>query len=281
MIREKNLLIEGKHGKPIVTDVCFKPNQQPKPIVVFCHGYKGFKDWGAWNLVAERFAEEGFFFIKFNFSHNGGTPEQPIDFPDLQAFAQDNYTKQLDDLQSVIDWISTTKQFHSNADVKQLNLIGHSRGGGVTAIKAAEEKKVKSLITWNGVSDFGSRFPEGEKLEQWKKEEYYYVENGRTKQKMPHHIQFYEDYQAHKNRLSIESAVKNITIPFLIIHAEGDTFVEVKEAKKLESFNTKNKLFLIKESNHVFNTKHPWENEKLSSDLNQVVEKTISFIKNQ
>ena len=58
------------------------------PLIIFCHGYKGFKDWGAWNLMAEAFAKIGFCFIKFNFSHNGGTIEQPIDFPDLEAFWQ-------------------------------------------------------------------------------------------------------------------------------------------------------------------------------------------------
>jgi len=60
--------------------------------------------------MAESFANAGFFFIKFNFSHNGGTVKQPIDFPDLEAFGNNNYTKELDDLETVIDWI------YSNSD---------------------------------------------------------------------------------------------------------------------------------------------------------------------
>ena len=52
--------------------------------------------------MAKEFAKDGFCFIKFNFSHNGGTVEQPIDFPDLEAFGNNNYTKELDDLESVI-----------------------------------------------------------------------------------------------------------------------------------------------------------------------------------
>lgn len=148
MIREKSYSLQGKHGKPIVTDVHYEASQKPKPIVIFCHGYKGFKDWGAWGLVAEKFAAVNTFFIKFNFSHNGGTPEQPIDFPDLEAFANDNYTKQLDDLESIIDWISTTKEFAKEADVDQINLIGHSRGGGIVLLKAAQNNQVKKVITW-------------------------------------------------------------------------------------------------------------------------------------
>ena len=113
MKKVENLIIEGKHNKPIVTDIFYKENHQPKKVVIFCHGYKGFKDWGAWNLMAASFANAGFFFIKFNFSHNGGTVEQPIDFPDLEAFGNNNYSKELDDLGSVIDWVST------NSDIEK------------------------------------------------------------------------------------------------------------------------------------------------------------------
>ncbi|HEX9827331.1 MAG TPA: hypothetical protein VGA80_12080 [Flavobacteriaceae bacterium] len=53
MIHLKNTVIGGQHQKPILLDVCYFNNSIPKPIIVFCHGYKGFKDWGAWNLMAE------------------------------------------------------------------------------------------------------------------------------------------------------------------------------------------------------------------------------------
>ena len=107
-----NIEVKGKHNKPIVTDVFYKETNQPKKIIIFCHGYKGFKDWGAWNIMAETIANDGFFFIKFNFSHNGGTVDNPIDFPDLEAFGTNNYTKELDDLETVIDWISGNSDFN-------------------------------------------------------------------------------------------------------------------------------------------------------------------------
>ena len=93
MVQNKNILIESRfHDKPIVTDVFYLKNNVKKPIVIFCHGYKGYKDWGAWNLVAEAFVKSDCFFIKFNFSHNGGTAENPIDFPDLEAFSENSFT---------------------------------------------------------------------------------------------------------------------------------------------------------------------------------------------
>ena len=31
------------------------PSGQPKPVVVFVHGFKGFKDWGHFNVLADYF----------------------------------------------------------------------------------------------------------------------------------------------------------------------------------------------------------------------------------
>ena len=48
---EKNLILEEKNKKSIVYDVFHLNNSIRKPLVVFSHGYKGFKDWGPWDLV--------------------------------------------------------------------------------------------------------------------------------------------------------------------------------------------------------------------------------------
>ena len=65
--------IPGPNGRPIVYDLIFETNGSKAPIVIFCHGYKGYKDWGAWTLFAKDFASQGIAFLKFNFSYNGGT----------------------------------------------------------------------------------------------------------------------------------------------------------------------------------------------------------------
>lgn len=277
MVTKKTFILDGQSSRPIPTDVFFEVTYNPKPIVIFCHGYKGFKDWGAWNLVAEEFAKNGFFFIKFNFSHNGGTPENPIDFPDLDAFAEDNFTKQLLDLESVIDWIITTKEFVREASVAQVNLLGHSRGGGITLLKASSNPHIKKVATWGGVSDFESRFPKGEELEKWKKDGVRYVENGRTKQQMPHNYQFYEDFHANKDIFDLKRAVRRLPVPQLIIHAKDDETVSVKEAEQLHKWNGKSNLFLIDQGGHTFGSKHPWDQEELPSPLQEITEKTIDF----
>lgn len=43
----KNLILNRKKQKPILWDAFFNSSKTQKPLVVFCHGYKGFKDWGS------------------------------------------------------------------------------------------------------------------------------------------------------------------------------------------------------------------------------------------
>ncbi|RCS26046.1 alpha/beta fold hydrolase [Polaribacter sp. WD7] len=274
----KNLIVTGKHQKPIVTDVFYKENHQPKKVVIFCHGYKGFKDWGPWNLLATQYADVGFFFVKFNFSHNGGTLEQPIDFPDLEAFGNNNYTKELDDLAAVIDWVSVHQDFKNEANTNDISIVGHSRGGGIVLLKANEDHRVKKVITLAAVCDFGKRSSTIGDLEQWKKEGVKYVVNGRTNQKMPHFYQFYLNFKENSERLNIQNAVENLTIPYLIIHGNKDDAVFVEEAENLKKWNPNAQLEIIENANHVFNTSHPWNKDELSLELSKVVALTINFL---
>lgn len=275
----KNTVVDGKHNKPILVDVFFEETNTPKPIVIFCHGYKGFKDWGAWNLMAEAYAKAGFFFIKFNFSHNGGTPEQLIDFPDLEAFGNNNYTKELDDLETVINWISKISDFKNEANIDDIAIIGHSRGGGIVVLKANEDARVKKVITLAGVCDFSERSSTIGDLIQWKKDGVKYVLNGRTHQNMPHFYQFYEDFIQNKERLDIKKAAKNLKIPHLIIHGDTDTSVLINEAENLHKWNPKSSFETIKNANHVFNTSHPWEGKNLSEELKETITICVDFLK--
>jgi pimeloyl-ACP methyl ester carboxylesterase len=275
-----NNTIQSKHNKPILIDFGFKTNQTKKPVVLFAHGFKGFKDWGHFNKVMEHFIENEFVFVKFNFSHNGGTVEQPIDFPDLEAFGNNNYTKELDDLRTVTDWIEDNEHIpNQEMNTEEIYLIGHSRGGGISVIGASEDKRIKKLVTWAAVADLINRIPESQ-LEFWKEQGVIYVENARTKQQMPMYYQFVENTLNNKDRLSIERAAQGIDFPHLIIHGTNDKAVDVAEAHDLANWNTNAELFIIEDADHVFGASHPFNESEFPDDVKLVLEQTIRFFKN-
>ena len=281
ILEVRNKILEGKHQRPIVTDIFLRDTDKIRPVVIFCHGYKGFKDWGCWDTVASVFAEANYCFIKFNFSHNGGTANQPIDFPDLDAFGNNNYIKELDDLETVIDWVTQdTFQFKDKIDASKIILIGHSRGGGIVSIKASEDERVSQVISWAGVSDYEKRFGDEKTISLWKENGVTYIKNGRTKQEMPLYYQFYENFKENEDRLNIEKAVKKLHIPHCIIHGDTDETVAVEEARNLHRWNPESELHIVEGANHVFGGKHPWEQKTMPDHLKQVFQESIFFIGN-
>jgi uncharacterized protein len=281
MLIAKNIMLAGPHGKPILTDIFYAVAGGPRPVVIYAHGFNGFKDWGNFDLIAKQFAKQGFTFIKFNFSHNGTTPQQPEDFADLEAYAENNYTKELDDLGAVVGWAASPDNTHSAAiDAKQIFLLGHSRGGGIAILKAAEDSRIAKLVTWASVSEcktpWGNWPPE--RMDKWEEEGVAYIENSRTQQQMPLKYQLYLDYQNNRQRLDIQKAMSSLQIPVLICHGTADTSVSVSKAYDLNSWNSKSVLILT-DSDHVFGRKHPWTEPTLPPAMQEVVDKTIQFFK--
>lgn len=271
---QKNIILENPETKPFLADTFIPEKEGKLPLVIFSHGYKGYKDWGAWNLMAEKFAKSGFFFVKFNFSHNGTTLENPTDFADLEIFGKNNYSKELSDLELVIQYFSQ----NSRVDAENITLIGHSRGGGISIVKAAENSKIKNLITLASVDSL-DRFPTDEKLEDWKKNGVYYNYNSRTKQQMPHYIQFLEDFKKNKERFSVQNAMANFKGKTLIVHGLEDEAVPFSSAENLHSFAKNSQLKLVEKANHTFGAKEPWLDYKLPVIMNGVVKDCIEFLK--
>lgn len=271
--KKQNIIISNPETRNFLADAFYPEKEEQLPLVIFVHGYKGYKDWGAWNLMAEKFAEAGFFFVKFNFSHNGTTVVDPHHFADLEAFGNNNYSKELSDLGVIIDHFSA----YDNVDEHKIILIGHSRGGGISIIKTYEDERINGLITLASV-DTLDRFPKNEAYEQWKKSGVYFVTNGRTKQEMPHYYQFYEDYEKDVHRFDVERATEMAKAHFLIIHGTQDESVSVKNAEHLHILHPNSELYLIENADHTFGAKEPWENDELPFYLDDAVSKCIEFI---
>ncbi|MBS1549643.1 MAG: alpha/beta fold hydrolase [Bacteroidetes bacterium] len=271
---QKNIPISNPNTRTFLADFFVPESQKPLPLVVFCHGYKGYKDWGAWNLMAEKITSAGFCFVKFNFSHNGTSMDHPTHFIDLEAFGNDNFTKQLSDLDAVIDYFIADER----VDGQEIILIGHSRGGGVATIKAGEDKRIKKLITLAGV-DHLDFFPKGERLSHWMSEGVFYSFNARTQQEMPHYIQLYHDFQQHSSRFNVGNHARAFHGKSLVIHGEKDEAVTLKAAENLHLWLKGAQLCILKDAQHTFGAKEPWDSKVLPIHLEHATALMISFLK--
>jgi len=273
MIEIKKVKIT-KGETPILADIYYQKLNNKK-LILFCHGFKGFKDWGCWHLVAKAFAEAGFIFLKFNFSHNGVGQENPLDFTRLDLFFKNNYSREGDDLKKVLEWSKTAEEIKS-LDIKERCLIGHSRGGGIVIQSTVELKEIYKLATWASISHF-DRFGDKKMIADWKKEGSRSFYNSRTQQDMKIGVQFYEDYLVNHPRLDLEKAAKQLKKPYLIVHGKRDDAVGFSHAQRLNHWCTNSQLHLIEDANHVFGAKHPHTEDHLPNHLNEVVEETIKF----
>ncbi|MFT3911738.1 MAG: alpha/beta hydrolase [Ferruginibacter sp.] len=278
--KEKNIII-GNRELPILLDIFYEDWGFKLPVVIYAHGFNGFKDWGNFDLIADKFARERFTFIKFNFSHNGTTADDPESFGNLEAFGQNNYTKQLADLKMVVDWVTDPQNPYSHViDANKINLIGHSMGGGISILFANEDARIKKIIGWASIGE--CKTPWGNwpaaKINEWKRTGVEYYLNGRTKQQMPLYYQLYEDFQQNQERLNIQKAITNLKIPILLCHGLLDEAVPIDIAYQLKEWQPKAQLFKV-ESDHVFGRTHPWLQENLPDEMEEVVNISIIFLK--
>lgn len=274
----KNKTILGAEDRLIVMDIDRPDTTDIVPVVIFAHGFKGFKDWGCWHLIAESFVNQGFAFIKFNFSHNGTTPERLDEFADLEAFGQNTYSKEWADLDAVLDWI-TNEAAHLGLDLNQLSLIGHSRGGGLAIAKAANDDRIKKLVTWAAVPSLAWLWASKIVKEQWQNEGVIYQQNARTGQNMPLYYTLCMDYEANESLFNLDIVAPKISQPWLIVHGETDTSVLPTAAIHLHHLQPKAHLVFIPNADHTFGGKHPWISNQLPLQSIELVQKTVDFLK--
>lgn len=271
MITKKQFKLSNENSKPILGDLSYDTSKTIKGNIIFIHGFKGFKDWGAHHLTANFFAEQGYRYIKFNLSHSGVSEDQPADITDLEAFGNNTVSKELADISLVIDHI--TNEFPDD----KLFVIGHSRGGGLAILQARKDNRISNLVTWAAIADFSSLWKKEQEAE-WQQNGCIYITNARTKQQMPLYKVLMDDFYAHKEEYDILSAAKDITIPWLILHGDKDSSVDFSVAQRLAQAQPNATIQKIENADHVFGASHPYAGTVLPAQLHEVCEQTLEFI---
>ena len=245
------------------------------PTIIFNHGFKGFKDWGFVPPLGEYLAAQGFFVITFNFSHNG-IGSTPTEFERLDLFERNTFSREVSELTQVV---RTRQQgFFGDPAQAPLVIIGHSRGGAISLLTSATLSEVGACLTWSAVSHL-YRYSE-KQVKLWREQGYLEAVNQRTKQIMRLGVGLLDDIEQNRDAsLSIETAVRGLQKPLLLIHGQDDDGVPVREAEELYSWSDpeQSELLIIPNTGHTFGAAHPWAGS--TPEFEQVLNRTASFFR--
>lgn len=257
MIR-KTIHIENDSAEDIHIDLRHREDIKDAPAIIIVHGFKGFKNWGFFPDLSDRLALAGYVAVTPNFSRNGIEYDYNT-FQNLDKFAQNTISHELNDLQIIIDNIKNQTIAKKTIDIEKIALLGHSKGGGISILKAAElGDEIQAIVTLSSVSTF-FRFTDTQ-IKEWQKNGVLKVENSRTKQMMPINKSFWDDLNKNKKAFDILVAAKKLENPSLFIHGNTDETVDHIES---EAINEKcssfvKRLEIIDSCSHTYGITHPF-----------------------
>ncbi len=251
------------------------------PVIIFLHGFKGFKDWGPFPDACEDLARSGFGVLAMNFSLNGiGDKRTELDRLDL--FERETLSQDLDDIGSIIHALQKgdIKDSHTHLNTDMIGIVGHSRGGHTAIVAASEYESVQCLVTWSAVGNYMSRWAE-DKIEDWKSTGYIEVENARTGQIMKVGKVVLEDAVANADQLMAMKRVSDVRIPTLFIHGREDETVPYTDSEELhiECAAKDKELRLISNAGHTYGAAHPFEEDEFPKPFAELLEWTIGWLR--
>lgn len=267
-MRQETFERPGPFGDSIRGDVRRPTDGPPGTAVVITHGFKGFKDWGFFPHLARKLAGAGHVAVTFDFSLNG-TAAGAADLVDLDAFARNTFTRELEELRWVIHQVMEGDLLVEPA--RSVGVLGHSRGGGVAVLAAREDPRVESLVTWASVATF-DRWDEPTKS-RWREAGRTHTRNARTGVDLPLDRVLLEDLEENESRLDVAAAAHEVDVPWMVIHGTEDESVPVNEAEVLAAACPRARLVAVEGAGHTFGATHPFEGS--SPHLERAVHATL------
>lgn len=258
---------------PILVDVRAGGRTSPRPAVAIVHGFKGFKDWGMFPPLAERIARAGMTAVSFNMSGSG--VDDAGDFTLEERFGRNTYSAELADLDQVLSAL-TAGEFGLPAPAG-IGLVGHSRGGGMAILQAAEDARVRALVTWSAIATVDRWSDEAKAA--WRRRGHVNIQNSRTGQVFPLLTDVLDDIERDGDgRLNIREAAARMEVPWLIIHGALDETVDPADAEALEAASGRDSTerLVIGGAGHTFNAVHPWKGA--GPEVTEAFDATVAFL---
>lgn len=231
------------------------PAGPARPPVLIVHGFKGFKDWGFFPLLAERLAAAGWPACRFNLS-GSGLGEDPERFSERERFEHNTYRREQADIAVMLAALAAGALPGLAGPAPRLGLLGHSRGGGGAILAAAQEPRVAALVTWAAISTV-ERYDAATRA-AWRASGALRVENARTGDVFALCTDLLDDIERNRAALDILTAAGRLRIPCLVVHGEADESVPLAEGLAIAAaLGPRGRLLRVAGAGHTFGAVHP------------------------
>jgi len=259
-------IVRGRVTRPV--------DAEGAPFVLVLHGFKGFMDWGFFPELARRLARAGFAAVAFNTSGSGIGPDL-ANFTEEAAFARDTVTRQLEDVDRVRARIDAGA--FAGVDPARGGLFGHSRGGGIGLLHAAERGDYRAIVTWAAI-DTVHRW-DAATCAEWRRVGHVPVVNARTGQTLRMNLGALEDLERNRERFDIEAACGRLRAPTLVCHGDRDEAVDFRALQRLVDALPPGvgRGLPVAGGGHTFGARHP--PQEPTPELEQVLGATTDWFR--
>lgn len=265
----------GKEDRVIRGEVTISDLAKPLPVLIVCHGFKGFKNWGFFPTLAGKLAEAGFAVITFNFSMNG-VGKDLEHFTELDKFAHLTFSREQEDISFLLYQLKKGNlPFAEAMDGSRLGIMGHSRGGGNSLIFALDHSEIQAVAIWNSISRVD--FFDETLLAELKEKGVAHIYNARTGQQMPIDREVWEDIEENKERYNILGRLPELHCPLLIIQGDQDIPGFYEGAQRMAEAAPQATLHVIPDANHTMGAVHPFAG--MTPHLEEAIRETANFFK--
>lgn len=232
------------HGR-IMDIVEYRPDATRFPVVIFSHGYNGYKD--DFKSTAEYLLDYGIGSIAFTFCGSGARDRSGLATTEMTLYTE------RDDLFAVMDYVRKQAWFNGT-----LVLFGGSQGGMVSAMAAQErpDEVAGMVLLFPGFSipdDWNTRYPDDasvpEAIPWWG-------------------VTLGKNFVLTLRDLDIYENMPNFTAPVLLMHGTNDATVPYRYSERAAKAYPNAELVTYQGEGHGFTP----------STMADVNERTLNFI---
>lgn len=233
-----------RHGRAMDV-VVYRPDASCAPVVIFSHGYNGYKD--DFRDTAQYLLQKGIGSVAFTFCGSGPRDQSGFPTTEMTLFTE------RDDLIAVMDYVKKLPWFNG-----KLFLFGGSQGGMVSAMaaQACPDEVAGMILLFPALSipdDWNARYPDDasvpETIDWWG-------------------VMLGRDYVLALRGLDIFEGMPQFTAPVVLMHGSDDAVVPCHYSERAAHTYPNAGLVVYRGEGHGFSP----------SAMADVNERTLNFI---